>query len=194
MIATARILSLVPASRSSRLRSPRASAAFEERLARALERHLPFVWRVLRRMGLSSSEAGRALGDVFAVLAAQAQVSQLAERATLAGAAVRVASKPPTGRQAPASAADPCDAEMLPWDEALALRDSLLLIDGALGTLPVAERAVFVLIELEGMTRDQVAAALGLSRRAVSARLSQARWAFDAAARRALEANSRHAR
>jgi DNA-directed RNA polymerase specialized sigma24 family protein len=190
VVATARILSLVPAPRSprgpARLRSPRASAAFEERLARALERHLPFVWRVLRRMGLSSSEGRRALDDVFGVLAEQAPVSRLAERALLAGAAVRLASKPPSVRQVPALTADPCDAEVLQWDDALALRDSLRLIDGALGTLPVAERAVFVLIELEGMTRDQVAAALELSRRAVSARLSQARAAFDVAARRAL--------
>ena len=137
-------------------------------------------------MGLSSSEGRRVLGDVFGVLAAQAPVSRLAERALLAEAAVRIASKPPSVRQVPTSAADPCDAEVLQWDDALALRDSLRLIDGALGTLPVAERAVFVLIELEGMTRDQVAAALELSRRAVSARLSQARAGFDVAARRAL--------
>jgi DNA-directed RNA polymerase specialized sigma24 family protein len=86
------------------------------------------------------------------------------------------------------------DGEALPGEEARALRDSLLLIDGALSALDTAQRAAFVLIELEGMTLDQVAAALEMSPRMASAQLNQARAKFDLAARRLMEASERRAR
>jgi hypothetical protein len=160
-----------------------------------VEQHRPFVWRVLRRLGLSSGEATRALDEVFGVLAEEPRLSGPAKLSMLAGAAVRVASqRRGMSSQPSALEAEPFDAEALPQEEARALRDSLLLIDGALGALDAAQRAVFVLIELEGMTRDQVAAALEMSPRMTSARLNQARVEFDLAARRLMESSERRTR
>ena len=191
--ASARVIHLVPApglsDAPSRVRPPRIPVTFEERIARALQRYLPFVWRVLRRMGLSRTEATRALSHVFGALAEQPRVPRPTELSILVGAAVRLASnrRRPRSLRQPESEAEPCDAETLPWQDALELRDSLLLIDGALGALHAAQRAVFVLVELEGMTRGQVAAALELPRRTVSARLERARQEFGLAARRLLD-------
>ena len=97
-------------------------------------------------MGLSRAEASRALSHVFGVLAEQPSVPRSTELSILVGAAVRVASRrrrPPPRRQV-AYEAEPCDAETLPWKDELELRDSLLLIDGALGTLQAAQRALGV--------------------------------------------------
>lgn len=192
MTASARVIPLVLAPGLSEplslVRSPDDPADFEERVGRALQRYLPLVWRVLRRMGSSRAEATRALSHVFGVLAEQPRLPRTAELSILVGAAVRVASKRrrPLSRRQPAWEAEPCDAEALPWEDARELRDSLLLIDGALGALDAAQRAVFVLVELEGMTRGQVAAALEIPHATVSARLARARQEFGVAARRLL--------
>jgi RNA polymerase sigma-70 factor (ECF subfamily) len=157
-----------------------------------VEQHRPFVWRVLRRLGLSSGEATRALDEVFGVLGDGLRFARSVQLWILAGAAVRVAEqRRRTSSRPPAPEAEPFDAEALPPEEARALRDSLLLIDGALGALDAAQRAVFVLVELEGMTLDQVAAALEMSRRMTAARLNEARVTFDLAARRLMEASER---
>jgi RNA polymerase sigma factor (sigma-70 family) len=188
VIASTRVGSFTPVPYKSPLR------ARSPRVATAEEQHRPFVWRVLRRMGLSSGEATRALDEVFGVLVEEPRFSRTAERSMLARAAVRVADqRRRTSSHPPELEAEPFDVAALPQEEARALRDSLLLIDGALGALDAAQRAVFVLIELEGMTRDQVAAALEMSRRVTSARLHQARVEFDLAARSLMEASERRA-
>jgi len=174
----------VPAKAPLRSRPPRAASLVEQ--------HRPFVWRVLRRLGLSSGEATRALYDVFGVLSDQPHFPRPAQLSILAGAAVRIAGqRRRTSSHQPAPEAEPFDAQALPREEARALRDSLLLIDGALSALDAAQRAVFVLIELEGMTLDQVAAALEMSPRMTSTRLNQARVKFDLSARRLMEASER---
>jgi RNA polymerase sigma-70 factor, ECF subfamily len=188
VIASTRVGSFAPAPAPSkarlRSRSPRA--------ATAVEQHRPFVWRVLRRLGLSSGEATRALDEVFGAVADEPRFTRPEQLSLLAGAAVRVAGqRRRTSSHPPALEAEPIDAEALPREEARALRDSLLLIDGALSALDTAQRAAFVLIELEGMTLDQVAAALEVSPRITSARLNQARMKFDLAARRLMEASER---
>jgi DNA-directed RNA polymerase specialized sigma24 family protein len=150
---------------------------------------------VLRRLGLSSGEATRALDEVLGGLADEPRSLRPAQLSILAGAAVRVAGqRRRTSSHPPALEAEPFELEALPAEEARALRDGLLLIDGALSALDTAQRAAFVLIELEGMTLDQVAAALDMSPRTTSARLNQARMKFDLAARRLMEASERRAR
>jgi DNA-directed RNA polymerase specialized sigma24 family protein len=157
-----------------------------------VEQHRQFAWRVLRRLGLSSGEATRGLEEVLRALAEQPNVARSDKLSILAGAAVRVAGqRRRTSSHPPAPEAEPFDAAALPPEEARALRDSLLLIDGALAALDAAQRAVFVLIELEGMARDQVAAALEISPRLTSSRLNQARVEFDLAARSLIEASQR---
>lgn len=160
-----------------------------------MAQHRPFVWRVLRRLGLSSREATRALDEVFGVLVGQPRFPRPAQLSILAGAAVRVAGRRRrTSSHQPVLETEPFDARASSREEARALRDSLLLIDGALSALDTAQRAVFVLIELEGMRLDQVAAALEISPRMTSTRLEQARVKFDLSARRLMEASERRAR
>jgi DNA-directed RNA polymerase specialized sigma24 family protein len=189
VIASTRVGSFAPAPVPSKTRFR------SRRGANALEQHRPFVWRVLRRLGLSRGEATRALDEVFGALGDEPRFARPAQLSILAGAAVRVAGqRRRNSARPPVLEAEPFDAEALPGEEARALRDSLLLIDGALSALDTAERAAFVLIELEGMTLDQLAAALEMSPRMASAQLNQARVKFDLAARRLIEASERRAR
>ena len=128
-------------------------------------------------------------------MAEEPSVSRRDKLSILAGAAVRVAGqRRRTSAHPPAPEAEPFDAEGLPREEARALRDSLLLIDRALSALDAPHSAVFVLMELEGLTRDQVASALEISPRMTSVRLNQARAEFDLAARPLIEASRRRTR
>jgi RNA polymerase sigma-70 factor (ECF subfamily) len=56
---------------------------------------------------------------------------------------------------------------------------NLGLLTVLLAALPEAQRKVFQLVEMEGMTREEVAEALGLSPNTVSSRLSRARAALN---------------
>jgi len=164
---------------------PRADA----RLRRVVSEHVGLVWRVLRRAGLTPADAEDASQDVFWVLAQRIDgVPERAQRSFLVSTALRVASdrkrskwhrSVSSGLDAEARASDAA----LP-DEALELRRAGALLDEALETLEASDRAVFILADLEQMTRAEVAQALRIPEGTVASRLRQARTAFEASVRR----------
>ena len=81
---------LVMPSRS--LTSPRSSNA-ELRLTLLMQQHFEFVWRSLRRLGLSGADADDASQEVFLVASRKLEaIAEGRERSFLFGAALKVAS------------------------------------------------------------------------------------------------------
>ncbi len=157
------------------------------RLRAAMRDHLPLVWRVLRRLGLSDWDADEAAQDVFLVLFRRLDdVPVRAQRSFLISTALRVASD--RRRSAAARALAPLDPELpsagLLQDELVALRRARDLLDEALGALNPEQRAVFVLVEMEELGGPEVAQVLGIPPGTVASRLRKARQVFDTAIRR----------
>jgi RNA polymerase sigma-70 factor (ECF subfamily) len=161
----------------------------DERLRGAVSAHVALVWRVLRRAGLGPADAEDASQDVFWVLAQRlGNVPERAQRSFLVSTALRVASdrRQSKWRRSVTGGLD-TDARAseapLP-DEALDRRRAEALLDQALETLDAPDRAVFILAELEQMTRAEVAHALEIPEGTVASRLRRAREAFEVAVRR----------
>ena len=176
-----RVVPLTPAA----MRMPRTDG----RLRSAVDSHLGLVWRVLRRTGLTPADAEDASQDVFWVLAQRFDdVPERAQRSFLVSTALRVASDRKQSKwHRSVSAGLEVEARVsdapLP-DEALELRRASALLDEALSTLDEFERSVFVLAELEQMTRAEVAEVLGIPEGTVASRLKRAREALETAVRR----------
>lgn len=174
-----------------------AMAGADTRVRLAVERHLDLIWRVLRRSGLRPSDAEDAAQDVFWVFAQRTQdVPAVAERSFLVSTALRIAADRRRSRWY-RSATEPLDADARVFDgpqpdEALELRRAGVLLEQALEQLPPADRAVFVLAELEQMSRSEVAEALDIPEGTVASRLRRARAGFaDAVAAFRAKAGSR---
>jgi|SRR6478752_3237615 len=176
-----RIAAYAPAA----MRMPRADA----RLRAAVANHVALVWRVLRRTGLAPADAEDASQDVFWVLAQRFEdVPERAQRSFLVSTALRVASDRKHSKwHRSVSAGLDVEARVsdapLP-DEALDMRRAGALLDEALATLEELERTVFVLAELEQMTRSEVAEVLGIPEGTVASRLKRARESLEIAVRR----------
>ena len=166
-------------------RMPRTDA----RLRAAVSNHVALVWRVLRRTGLGAADAEDASQDVFWVLAQRFdEVPERAQRSFLVSTALRVASDRKLSKwHRSVSAGLDVEARVsdapLP-DEALDIRRAGLLLDEALATLEEFERSVFVLAELEQMTRAEVAEVLAIPEGTVASRLKRARESLEIAVRR----------
>jgi RNA polymerase sigma-70 factor, ECF subfamily len=161
----------------------------EDRVAGAVEKYLGLVWRVLRRSGLRPADADDAAQDVFWVLAQRLDdVPPAAERSFLLGTAIRVASD----RRRSAwnrRVTEPLDPESRDErepapDVALEQQQLRELLDSAMNQLDDDERTVFVLMELEHLTREQAAEVLAIPAGTVASRLRRAREEFARIVRR----------
>ncbi len=158
------------------------------RLRLLLDQHFREVWRVLRRLGVTSGSVDDAAQQVFIIVAQKlAQIRPGSERAFLMSTAVRVAAnarRAAVAREfADASVAeqiDPTPSAELLLDEKR-LRN---LLDRVLDALPDESRSVFVLFELEGLSATQIAELLDIPAGTVASRLRRAREQFHAAAKR----------
>ncbi|HKO46562.1 MAG TPA: sigma-70 family RNA polymerase sigma factor [Polyangiaceae bacterium] len=176
---------LTPTPKPAVMRMPAADA----RLRAAVGNHLALVWRVLRRTGLGAADAEDASQDVFWILAQRFEdVPERAQRSFLVSTALRVASDRRLSKWH-RSVSGGLDIEArvsdapLP-DEALDIRRAGALLDEALAMLDEFERSVFVLAELEQMTRAEVAEVLGIPEGTVASRLKRARESLENAVRR----------
>lgn len=171
--------------------------AAEVRLRALMSTYFDFVWRSLRRLGLSPPDADDGTQEVFLVASRKLELIAVeSEKRFLFATALRIASTRRRGlrrrREEPRSWLGEEDSELEfdrehsePGPERLAelaaaRRDLSHILDG----MKLEQRAVFVLYELEEMTVPEIAHLLELPSGTVSSRLRVAREEFDLSLRR----------
>jgi len=149
--------------------------------------HFDFVWRSLRRLGLSPADADDGVQEVFVVASRKLPaILPESEKRFLFATALRVASTRRRGLKRRREEPRPWlgeDSEPGPerlTELARARRDLNEILDA----MKLEQRVVFVLYELEEMTVPEIAGLLDLAIGTVSSRLRVAREEFDLALRR----------
>ncbi|MFO0592829.1 MAG: sigma-70 family RNA polymerase sigma factor [Polyangiaceae bacterium] len=143
--------------------------------------HAPYVWRVLRRLGVAAADVEDVCQEVFLVVHRRwaSFHGGSAMRTWIYGIATRVASehrRRPYRRNESAAGEDLQEVAIEEeHDERLDRRRALDLLDAALEKLDEDKRAVFVLFEVEEMPMNEVAAAVGCPAQTAYARLYAAR-------------------
>lgn len=165
-----------------------------DRLSMMFHHHYDFVWRSVRRLGVSPEAVDDAAQEVFVVASRKLEAIEVGkEKAFLFGAAVRVASDSRRARQRRRRSLsddqpEPVDATPA-VGELVDQKRAREILDDIVGQLPEDTRPIFVLFELEGMTMAQIASCLDLPAGTVASRLRRARELFAAHVAR-LEARS----
>ncbi len=145
--------------------------------------HAAFVWRVGRAMGVPTLHIDDVVHDVFLVV-----VRRLADfdpqhsmRAWLAGITRRVVGhlRRKQGREDRRLRALPDPEPPRGPHQTLERRESEQLMERFLGQLDADKRTAFILMELEGLTAREVAAACGSNPRTIYSRVRVARSRFE---------------
>lgn len=154
-----------------------------ERLRAALRDHHALVWRMLRRLGVRPAELDDAVQHVFLTLSARlGEVEEGHERRFLLGLCPGVAAnaRRRVGRLRESEADDDAaDLQGLTPEQLLDWKQRREALDVALATLSLAQRAVFVLFELEGFSLPEIAESLEIPLGTATSRLRRAREAFS---------------
>jgi RNA polymerase sigma factor (sigma-70 family) len=159
------------------------STEADRRLRTAVAAHSDRLQRVLGRTGIGSGEAEELAQEAFWVLARRlSEVPERAERSFLVSTALRLAAdrKRSAWHASTIGLTDPqaqIDAGPLA-DELVDAGAATRLVEETLEALPEAERGVFVLAELEGLSRTEIAETLALPEGTVASRLARARDTF----------------
>jgi RNA polymerase sigma-70 factor, ECF subfamily len=169
-----------------RLQTHAADVAPFESLYRA---HFAFAWRALARLGVAERDLADATQDVFVVVYKKYSEFDWANRPTtwIYAICMRVASD--RRRSALSRLEVLTDGAAMPEPPAQAddsgtlATDRRALLAAALDELPLEQRAVFTLFELDAMQGDEIAKLLGIPVATVHSRLRLAR----ATVRRSLE-------
>lgn len=162
--------------------------ASDDAANRFVRDYFDFVWRVLRRFGLSTADADDAAQRVMLTATARlADIEVGRERAFLFRVASFMASRERRGRRRrPEDSVADLDemAETGADPEALlAARRARQRLDAVLRQMPEDLRAAFVLFEIEGLTKEEVAHALEIPPGTAASRLRRAREDFARRAR-----------
>ena len=158
-----------------------------ERQFRALVlEHFDFVWRLLRRLGLSPADADDAAQHVFMTAAQKLDaIADGRQRPFLYGVALRVAQNHKRklmrrlerdGR----AASEPSEISTTP-DDALRWREARDLLDRLLQALPEDLARVLVLAEIEELPVAEIAQLEGVPVGTAASRLRRARSSFHEA-------------
>lgn len=160
--------------------------------------HFRFIWRLLRRLGLPSSDADDAAQQVFLIASGKlALIRAGRERAFLYGCALHLTAKwrrnAARQRREPSLDDDSSRGVGSPdtADDLVERSRARALLDSILGELPEPLRSVFVLYEIEQLSTHEIADLLGLPRGTVASRLRRARAEFEKRAQRAAARASR---
>jgi RNA polymerase sigma-70 factor (ECF subfamily) len=160
-----------------------------DRVRAALRAHYAAVWRTVQALGIPKSSAEDVTQRVFVVFSRKIDRVRVGkERAFLLATAVRTAAN--ARRQASQRREEAADsADDLPHpspdpEYLLQTKQAKELLDGVLSSMPVEQRNVFVLFELEQLTLDETAQALGVPRGTAASRLRAARAIFKAGVER----------
>jgi RNA polymerase sigma-70 factor (ECF subfamily) len=161
-----------------------AEPSHAQRVADLVELHYDFVWRVTRRLGVSTSETEDAVQQVFWVVSRKlGEIQTGRERAYLVGVAVRVASdfRRTVARRRESGHEPPDLPSAAPGaEELLDRRRARELLDRFLDALNPELRQAFVLFELENLQSREIAELLDIPTGTVASRLRRARDAFNA--------------
>lgn len=141
--------------------------------------HFAFVWRSLRRLGVPERDLPDATHDVFLVAHARFADFDGRHRAStwLFAIALRVASD---RRRKAATRYEVYGEEREPpgSSDPDPLEERRKLLERCLDAMPLDQRAVFVLFELEGMTGEEIAGLLAIPAPTAHSRLRLARETF----------------
>src|SRR3954467_2208522 len=163
---------------------PMRSDASKARLERMFNEHHDFIWRLLRRLGLSTAGADGAAQPVFLVAAERVEDIKLgSERSFLFGTALRVARSQNRSdrRWVLEEDMDIRRSEAGRPEDLADQHRALDLMGRILDGMTLDLRTVFILSELEGMTMPEVAALVEIPVGTAASRLRRAREAFRAA-------------
>lgn len=156
-------------------------------MAELLVAHFPRLWRVARRMGLDTMRAEEAAQEAFVVLfEKRAQVESGKELSFLISAVTHVAQN--MRRKVAYAYEQSVAPELLDGHPAfdnvqrtLERKETKALVDQLIASLSEPLRVVLILFELEGMTLQEIADALGIPLGTAGSRLRLARRAFQRA-------------
>lgn len=158
-------------------------------LTQIVRDHGPYVWRVLRRLGVSEADVDDVCQEVFLVVHRKLGEfeGKSALRTWIYGIAIRTASdyrKRAHRRHEVATAELPEAPGSDDPHRTLQLRQARTMLDELISALDDDKRAVFVLFEIEQLGMNDVAAALGCPLQTAYSRLHAARAQIQAAATR----------
>lgn len=169
--------------------SPGSTAASADRLRQMFDLHFDFIWRLLRRSGLSGARAEDAAQEVFIVASQKLDAIAFgSERSFLFGTALRVAS---TVRRSAEYRREHVDAkedvrlheepdhERASSEDLVDQRKAREALDTILASMEEDFRLVFVLFELEGVSMAEIAELLAIPPGTVASRLRRAREVFQ---------------
>jgi RNA polymerase sigma-70 factor (ECF subfamily) len=145
--------------------------------------HASFVWRVLRRLGISDADVEDACQEVFVV--AHRRLDDFEGRSSvqtwLYGICVRVgaAHRRRAGVREQRAPIHHEQAVEAPQEDEVALREARVELDRMLDRLDDEKRAVFVLFEIEELPMTEVAEAVGCPLQTAYSRLHAARHEID---------------
>lgn len=150
------------------------------RFAEIFREHAPYVWRVMRRLGVREADAEDLCQEVFVVV--HRRLPEFEGRSSLRtwiyGIAIRVASdhrrRAHVRRERPTEEL-PEERRSAPQMKELEREQARALLDAALSELDDDKRAVFVLYEIEGLEMKEVAEAVGCPLQTAYSRLHAAR-------------------
>lgn len=154
--------------------------------AAVFREHAPYVWRVLRRLGVHEADIEDVCQEVFIVVHRRLATFEhrSSVRTWLHGICVRVASDHRRKRRTKPEADELTEqqAEVAPSQvEALAEHEARQLLDSLLDRLDDNKRAVFVLYEIEQVSMQEVADAVDCPLQTAYSRLHAARREIEAA-------------
>jgi RNA polymerase sigma-70 factor (ECF subfamily) len=151
--------------------------------------YAPFIWRVLRRLGVRAADIEDVCQEVFVVV--HRKLPEFAQRSSLRTWLYSIALRCASDHRRRAHvereqcASELADAPIEAAQEAsVADRQARVVLDRILDTLDEPKRAVFVLYELEELTMAEVAEAVACPLQTAYSRLHAARDAFEAAVKR----------
>lgn len=161
-----------------------ANPAEKARLAQALGQHFSLVWRSLRRFGVEAHAVDDATQHVFLTFAERLpDVPAERERAFLIGLCVRVAANARRRRtRSPETSSDDLEQHAIEAtnpEQLLQSKQERAALDAALDELPIDQRSVFVLFELEGFSLPEISDLLQIPLGTATSRLRRARQRFE---------------
>ncbi|MFC1642497.1 RNA polymerase sigma factor [Myxococcota bacterium] len=157
-------------------------AAAEQKLEALIDRQLDFVWRLMRRFGLSAADADDATQTVFIVASDRLeQIGAHSERSFLYGTALRVCANARriARRRREVATLEPDIESPSPLpDDRLEHARATAVLDGLLTRLAVPLRRAFILAELEQCSVSELAELEQIPVGTAASRLRRARSRF----------------